>query len=184
MSTTVSHSRLPRLLLALVAALLTAAALATGAWAAPIEPEPAEPVPVSAPAPAPTSAPTFERTVTVRESDADVSTGYNLQYGDRVTLSASGSIWAGVWFTGRNGPQGWETYDCAEKFPLRCSRPFSLLKRIGTADPNHGYSYVGKGQDFRYYGLSGEGLSLRINDDEPGNGNGSFSVVVRIYRNA
>jgi hypothetical protein len=180
---TVSHSRLPRLLLALVAALLTAAALAGGAWAAPPQPEPTEPVtPVPASAPTPTANPTFERTVTVRESDSDVSTGYNLQYGDRVTLSASGSIWAGVWFTGRNGPQGWNTYDCDEKFPLRCSRPFSLLKRIGTAGDNHGYSYVGKGQDFFYYGQTGELLSLRINDDEPGNGNGSFSAVVRIYR--
>ena len=181
-----THVRPQRVLLALAAALVVMAALASGAWAiAPSGIESSEePMPApTQPAPAPSVAPTFERTITVKEADAaDVSTGLNLQYKDRVSISASGAIESGVWFAGWNGPQGWDTYDCAEKFPLPCSRPFSLLKRIGTSGYTSGYSYVGRGQDFLYDGRSGELLSLRINDDTPANGKGAFTAVVRVWR--
>src|SRR4051794_23571056 len=59
----------------------------------------------------PTAKLQLTKTVTVREADYDVPTGITLTPGDWVSIGASGSIWAGVWLTGENGPQGWETTD-------------------------------------------------------------------------
>jgi hypothetical protein len=47
-------------------------------------------------------------TFTVGEDQSDVNTGIDLYTYDSVSFGASGSIWAGVWFTGENGPKGWE----------------------------------------------------------------------------
>jgi hypothetical protein len=150
-----------RVLIALAVALVAMAASATGALAVP------------------PPALVVDKTVKVREHDnGDVSTGVNLKRGDRVVLSASGTIWAGVWFTGRNDPRGWRDRDCDRKFPLLCAYPYMLLKRVGA----NGYSEVGLGQSFYHYGHNDDLLSLRINDDHPGNGNGEFNVVVRVYR--
>ncbi|MBL3671451.1 hypothetical protein JL475_37295 [Streptomyces sp. M2CJ-2] len=114
--------------------------------------------------------------VEVRESDWDVYTGCFLQYGDTVQIGAQGSIWAGVWFTGNNGPQGWTNTAQDPKFPMPSARAYSLLSR---ADGR--YRYVGTGTSFLYTG-SGTYLYLRINDDVPGNGNGSFNANVQVIR--
>ncbi len=112
----------------------------------------------------------------VAESDWDVSTGCWLQNGDRVQISAGGSIWAGVWLTGNNGPQGWSNIANDSKFPMRTARAYSLL-----AKSNGNYRYAGTGVTYTYTG-TGSWLYLRINDDSPGNGNGAFTVDVTVTR--
>jgi hypothetical protein len=114
----------------------------------------------------------------VRESDWDVNTGCYLQPGDTVHFGASGSIWSGVWFTGENGPQGWTNTANDSKFPKPSARAYSLLSRVDGS-----YQYVGTGENasFLYTG-GGTYVYLRINDDRPGNGSGSFEVNVQVIR--
>jgi hypothetical protein len=177
-------SRVVRLILALVAAVLVTTALAANAFALPPEggepPEEPSPVPTQ-PAP-PSGTPAIDKWFTVNESDFDVETWINLRDNDRVLIRASGAIKSGVFLGGWSGPNGWNNIDCDRKFPLPCSHPYALLKRVGSPDSTAGYSFIGAGTDFRYRGANGEPLALRINDDLPGNGEGSFSVNVRVYR--
>ena len=124
-----------------------------------------------------------DKWVTVAEWENDVDTGVLLKNGDWIDIAATGSIWAGVWFTGENGPQGWVTYSAGSDKPLIGVPPFSLLGR--TAED--GYFYIGSGLRRPYQNASlgpGEtGLSLRINDDRPGNGSGAFNVHIQVWRN-
>src|SRR5215207_323394 len=117
-----------------------------------------------------------DKTVTVNESDFDVDSSVDVRTGDRLVVSASGQIWAGVAFTGNNGPQGWNNIDCDPKFPLPCSHPFSLLGKL-----NGSYFYIGSGIDKVHTGGDSR-LFLRINDDAPGNGNGSFTAHIQVFR--
>ncbi|GAA0906028.1 hypothetical protein Vau01_095320 [Virgisporangium aurantiacum] len=97
-----------------------------------------------------------------------------LQSGDTVQISASASIWAGVWFTGENGPQGWTNTANDSRFPKPSARAYSLLSRSDSS-----YRYVGTGISFLYTG-AGTYLYLRINDDRPGNGSGALDVNVQV----
>ena len=45
-----------------------------------------------------------DKWITVRESDSDVDMNVLLKNGDWVDVSAGGSVWAGVRFTGESGP--------------------------------------------------------------------------------
>src|SRR5438309_1575425 len=65
--------------------------------------------------------------VTVREGDAMVRTGITVRQGDTLIFTAYGQIWAGVWLTGTNGPNGWNGIDGDPKFPLPGTHPFCLL---------------------------------------------------------
>jgi hypothetical protein len=117
-----------------------------------------------------------DKTVTVRESDFDVDSGVDVRTGDRLVVSASGQIKSGVFGTGFNGPQGWDNIDCANKFPLPCSHPFSLLGKL-----NGSYFYIGSGIDKVHTGGDSR-LFLRINDDAPANGEGSFTAHIQVFR--
>jgi hypothetical protein len=64
------------------------------------------------------SDPVLDNEITVPESSRDVDTQMEIQYNDRLVFTAYGEIWAGVWFTGRNDPQGWDSIDYNSKFPL------------------------------------------------------------------
>jgi hypothetical protein len=114
--------------------------------------------------------------VEVQEADWDVYTGCDLEHADRVVISASGLIWAGVWFTGQNGPQGWTNIANDPKFPMPSARAYSLL-----AKTDGRYRPAGTGTAFNYTG-AGSPLHLRINDDTPGNGNGAFVATVKVTR--
>jgi hypothetical protein len=123
-----------------------------------------------------------DRWISVRESDADVDTGIDLDPGDEYAfVEATGDIWAGVMFTGRNGPQGWDNVTNDPKFPLHegvYAHPFSLLGRfVGLP-----YFYIGSGRAReRYPDTQVRRLQLRINDDVPGNGDGEFSCHVQVW---
>lgn len=57
------------------------------------------------------------RRVQVNERDEDVDTHVDVRTGDTLIFHANGSIWAGVWWTGLNGPNGWNHKDHDPKFP-------------------------------------------------------------------
>lgn len=113
----------------------------------------------------------------VNEGDADVDTSIQVTAGDTVIFHAWGQIWAGVWFTGLNGPRGWDWRDNANKFPLPGAHPFQLLGKLDS-----GYFEIGDHRRLDQTMDQGT-LFLRINDDVPGNGSGSFQVQIQIYRN-
>ena len=120
-----------------------------------------------------------DQTYTVPERASNVTTNFNVKDGDKLLLEAWGTIWAGVWFTGRNGPDGWSPPSEDPKFPLVGAHTYSLLGRLGGR-----YLEIGWGLEYNW--LPGNGLStplsLRTNDDWPGNGNGSFYCRIRQYR--
>jgi hypothetical protein len=118
----------------------------------------------------------FENSTQVREADYDVDTGAEVRTLDRIVLSASGSIWAGVWLTGQNGPRGWTNIDLDPKFPLVGSHPFALIGRL-----NGRYFYVGDGLD-AFHRQPPSRLQLRSNDDSPGNGSGAFTCNIQVWR--
>jgi hypothetical protein len=117
------------------------------------------------------------RVVEVREGDYDVPTAIQVVAGDTLIFHAWGLIWAGVWFTGTNGPNGWNWVDLDPKFPLPGAHPFQLLGKLDT-----GYFEVGSYKRMDETPNQGQ-LFLRINDDTPGNGTGAFQCVVQTYRN-
>ena len=82
-----------------------------------------------------------DKWMTVHESDYDVDTGVLLKNHDWIDILASGTIWAGVWFTGENGPEGWPGWSASNNSPLPGSAPFQLLGK--TAED--GYFPVGTG---------------------------------------
>jgi hypothetical protein len=118
----------------------------------------------------------YDNIVSVNEGDRDVDTQMDIKFGDRLVFSAYGEIWAGVWFTGRNGPQGWDNIAYDRKFPLPGTHPYCLLGRLDGR-----LFYIGIGFDRFYLGRNSR-LYLRINDDSPGNGDGSFFCHIQVYR--
>jgi hypothetical protein len=116
------------------------------------------------------------REVTIKESDSLVDTHIQVHRGDTLIFQASGQIWAGVWLTGNNGPDGWNNVDNDPKFPLPGSHPYCLLGRL-----DNGPFFVGSTHRIDSAGDQGE-LFLQINDDVHGNGNGAFTCLVQQYR--
>jgi hypothetical protein len=117
-----------------------------------------------------------EREVEIAESDFEKDTGIELRNQDRYTIAANGAIFAGVALTKENGPRGWNNIDPDPKFPLKGSHPYALIGRLDAS-----YFYVGDGSDRLYFGR-GSRLSLRTNDDKPGNGSGAFHAKVQQWR--
>ncbi|GAA3626156.1 hypothetical protein GCM10022419_134640 [Nonomuraea rosea] len=108
-----------------------------------------------------------------------VNTGIRLNRGDKITITATGSIWAGWTFIGRNGPEG---LDGPGKpwYPLPQARGSSLIAGFD----NHSYFYVGGGVGPMAVPAEQDGsqLWLRLNDDNMENGNGTFYVTVTVQR--
>lgn len=118
----------------------------------------------------------YEDEFSVTEAQGSREITFKLRKGDRVLVNADGKIWAGNWFTGENGPRGWNNKDGNPKFPLPGSHPYCLLVKL-----DEKYRYVGDGVGFNY---EGEGCTLifKINDDVHGNGTGAFRVKLKIWR--
>lgn len=112
---------------------------------------------------------------TVRELDYDVDTQLYVNPGNTVDITCSGSIWSGVWLTGTNGPEGWSNITFNSKYPLPNNHPYMMLGKL-----NGNYFPVGRGTTFQHSN-SPSRLYLRINDDTPGNGSGSFVCAVQIH---
>jgi hypothetical protein len=101
-----------------------------------------------------------------------------LSYGQTLRVEPYGDhIWAGVWFTGSNGPDGWPGTSASSSYPLPGAPRYSLIARIG----NNGYQYVGSSARSFTNDRPGylQRVRFRVNDDAPGNGNGAFRVFLR-----
>jgi hypothetical protein len=122
--------------------------------------------------------------ITIPESARnDIDTGIVLLPRDEFSLTGTGSIWAGVWFTGLNGPEGWtDRIETNPNSPLNNTpdaRPFSLIGRL----EGEQYFYVGRQLRRRRFGRSSQRrLFLRINDNNPANGSGAFQCLVEVWR--
>jgi len=91
-----------------------------------------------------------DKVINIGEDKGDVDTGILLKNNDWIDISASGSIWAGVWFTGENGPQGWTSHRAGADSPLPGTAPFSLLGKTA----KDGYFYIGSGLRRTYLNAS------------------------------
>jgi len=137
-------------------------------------------------------------------SRQDVDTGIDVMPGDVIEFSATGSIWGGECLTGNNGPSGWGPRPDNPKLPIKNASPFGLIGRIGQPNDAGAYSDVDCVKTYDEYGQSppckprpsyffigdrnanqvrARGrLYLRVNDDRPGNGVGSFVVSITVQR--
>ena len=154
---TITRSRLRRPTLVALAVTMLLAALGSSASMASAAPAPGTLL--------------FSRTdVELSECSGRINTGYTVSSGQRVEVVADPfrQIWAGVWFSGKNGPAGWTTPGNSQT-PSPKSPAFGLLARVGTD-----YQYIGNGASFT--ATTNGPLYLVINDDVPCNGNGSFMI--------
>lgn len=133
-----------------------------------------------------------DTTVTVPEStgccnDGWRSTGLRVEREDRLQITGFGTIWAGVWFTGQNGPDGWYGTSAGPAYPLPGANQYGLIANLGDG-ANGPKFHVGSGIDavpsirWPAYGWPWFHLNLRTNDDVPGNGSGAFTAHVRLWR--
>lgn len=101
-----------------------------------------------------------------------------LSYGQSITVTPSlnHNIWAGVWFTGENGPEGWSNTSAPWYYPLPGAREYSLIGRFGSGS----YQYIGQRQMTYRNTTPGyvQRARFRVNDNNPGNGNGAFEVHI------
>lgn len=119
----------------------------------------------------------------VRERDGVVEPGIFVQENDTVRVTAGGEIWAGVWLTGRNGPEGWNRIENNASFPLPGSRPFALLYKVvenGADASSVRWRWMGPSLELAAWAPAR--MLFRINDDRPGNGSGQFDCHARIER--
>ena len=105
----------------------------------------------------------------------DVDTGIDLQTGDRVVVSASGSFNPGCFLCGNTGPDGY-TFIADNRFPLPGVREYSLLGKT-----NGSYFYIGAGKDWVHTGGSSR-LFLRINDFLMSDNSGSYTANIQVFR--
>jgi hypothetical protein len=111
-------------------------------------------------------------------SRVDTPVDFIVHPGDRVALTAGGDIWSGVWFQDRTTPAGRPNeFGDNQQYPLPGARKFALLAKMDT-----GYQYAGTSFSRTATWAYDQTVKLRINDDVPNNGNGCFSVQVRVYR--
>lgn len=116
----------------------------------------------------------------IHESEDWESTGVYVPAKGSVTITCGGEIWAGVFFTGTNGPTGWnENAPSGQGYPLPGARKFSAIGKF-----NGQKFYIGTGMSYggakRFYNNSGADayLELRVNDDKIDNGSGYFSCNI------
>jgi hypothetical protein len=116
------------------------------------------------------------QTVTIPgNAPGDVDTGIDLQTGDRVVVSASGSFNPGCLFCGNTGPEGY-TIIADNRFPLQGVREYSLLGKT-----NGSYFYIGTGKDWVHTGGPSR-LFLRINDFLMSDNSGSYTANIQVFR--
>ena len=116
-------------------------------------------------------------------SNVDVDTGLDIETGDIITVTATGSVWTGYCFTGRNSADGLGG-TANSGFPLESAHEQALIGRVGSA----GYFEIGAGPTGQFHipphvNSDPPGrLFLRTNDNNPGNGSGSFNAKITITR--
>jgi len=100
-----------------------------------------------------------------------------LQPYETLTLTPGGRIWAGVWFTGANGPEGWNAI-APSYYPLPGARQYSLLGRLS----GQSWQYIGASpRTFYNNSPYSRPLYARVNDNTAGNGSGAFTLTFCYY---
>jgi hypothetical protein len=107
----------------------------------------------------------------VPESSYGVVTNTYLEPGESIEITGGGEIWAGVWFTGTNGPEGWFDTSASSAYPLPGAREYSLLARA-----NGSWIYIGQHGTVTNTGSTLAPLEFRTNDNTPDNGSGAFTA--------
>ena len=101
----------------------------------------------------------------VPESSEGVEVAHVLKHGDQYEISATGSVWSGIFAEPPHGPIGRDDITHNRTFPLwgtPDAHPFALVGRLG---PYGEYFFVGDGLDRRTYLGDDQGpLVLRVND--------------------
>jgi hypothetical protein len=111
--------------------------------------------------------------ITVTERDGIADTGLNAAAGDQINVDAtSDQIWAGVLFTFKNGPQGWNQA-APDGYPRPGARKYSLLAKVAGKT-----YYVGNGKTFTT--TKAGRVYLQINDDVANNGSDYFRAYVDV----
>jgi uncharacterized protein affecting Mg2+/Co2+ transport len=113
----------------------------------------------------------------INESDTSVDSGIDLGPNEFLTITGTGTINAGVFLGGDNGPEGWNSIETNPEFPLPGTRPFSLL---GSLDSQ--LFYIGKSAATTDRFTSPRRLFLRTNDNVPGNGSGAFNAFIQVFK--
>ena len=113
----------------------------------------------------------------IPESATMVDSGMDLNPNEFLAITGTGTINAGVFLGGDNGPEGWNSIENNPAFPLPGTRPFSLL---GSLDGQ--LFYIGKDSATTDKFLSTKRLFLRTNDDVPGNGSGAFNAFIQVWK--
>jgi hypothetical protein len=113
----------------------------------------------------------------INEFDTLVDSGIDLGPNEFLAITGTGSINAGVFLGGDNGPEGWNSIENNSSFPLPGSRPYSLL---GILDSQN--FYIGKSTATTEKFTSNKRLFLRTNDNQPGNGTGAFNAHIQVWK--
>lgn len=117
------------------------------------------------------------KTVQVCESSHGIDAGLALFHRDDVTISASGTIWAGVLFTGWNDANGWSGWTAGSSYPKPGENQYSLLGSF--AGTPGSWWFVGTYDNWELFSdRTPSTLYFRINDDVPNNGDGCFTVRI------
>jgi hypothetical protein len=118
-----------------------------------------------------------QRWIRVPENTFGVDTGIDIQPSDRLRIHGYSRIWSGWLLSPTVGAEGENGLPQNSNFPLLTAPRFSLLGRL----PTEGNFFVGR--DLSRGGSSStQRLTLRTNDDVPGNGSGFFEAEVRAFR--
>ena len=114
--------------------------------------------------------------------------GFDVLPRDMVVIDAvGGEVWSGVWFTGRNGPRGWENWPAPNdgRWPLPGANLYSLIGVFSdaiTGIPQRTF-FAGNGVRCLPAPTSGRSfLRLGINDQWSLDNDGSFTARVTIWR--
>ncbi len=109
-----------------------------------------------------------------------VDTRISVNPGDKVTMSAGGRIWSGVFGAGTHGPEGWPGHQADRAAPLPAGTAYSLVSRFG----NSQWIEVGRFWEGSPGAGGGGTLQLNVNDNNPYNGNPRerWEVFVNVER--
>lgn len=119
--------------------------------------------------------------VVVPESSGGVPVYMEFAPGDEARIACSGSVWAGVWFTGNNGPDGWANA-APSNFPMPGNSGGRSFAAIARFKPTTWYysptAWQHAGTSSAHRAPFDSRMDLRVNDNAPGNGSGAFTCNV------
>ena len=109
-----------------------------------------------------------------------VNTEILVNPGDRLTISADGQIWSGVFASGTHGPEGWVGFNADAAAPQPSETAYCLVFRLGNSDWTKAARFW---EGAAEPGRAGT-LQLNVNDNNPYNGdpNKRWRVVVDVRR--